>query len=165
MRVPVARVGLLLLVAVLSGCGYRWGAPWREDIRTVYVDMAGSKSFRREMEFKLTEALKKRIAVETPYRLAAKEKADTILQTEVLGEQQAAFAPDFRSRLPREKQLTLAVRVQWKDVRTGRILADHPAVLQSADYLVGAGEPEDLAQERAIDRLAARIVSMLYEDW
>jgi hypothetical protein len=165
MRRAAALIGLLLAAGLAGGCGYRWGGPWRNDIRTVYVDMAGSKEFRRELEFKLTEALKKRIAIETPYRLAAKEKADTILQTEVLGEQQAAFAPDFRSRLPREKQLTLAVRVQWKDVRTGRVLADQPAVLQSADYLVAAGEPEALAQERAIDRLAARIVALMYEDW
>ncbi len=57
------------------------------------------------------------------------------------------------------------MRVQWKDVRTGRILVDHPALLQAVDYLPVAGEPEKLAQERAIDRLAQRIVALMYEDW
>jgi hypothetical protein len=155
----------LLFVGLTAGCGYRAGGPYRSDIRTVYVDMAGSKEFRRDLEFTLTEAIKKRIGTDTPYRLAGREKADTILVTEVLEERQAAFAPDFRSRQPREKQLTLAVRVQWKDVRTGRILVDHPALLQAVDYLAPTGETERLAQERAIDRLAGRIVAMMYEDW
>jgi hypothetical protein len=159
-------VSTLLLVSSLAiGCGYRAGGPYRTDIHTVYVEMAGSKEFRRDLEFTLTEAIKKRIGTDTPYRLAAREKADTILETEVLEERQAAFTPDFRSRQPREKQLTLAVRVQWKDVRTGRILVDHPALLQAADYLTPTGETEKLAQERVIDRLAAKIVAMMYEDW
>jgi hypothetical protein len=156
---------LSLATGTLAGCGYRAGGPYRTDVRTVYVDMAGSKDFRRDLEFTLTEALKKRIGMDTPFRLAPREKADTILMTEVLEERQAAFAPDFKSRQPRDEQLTLAVHVQWKDVRTGRILVDHPALLQAVDYLPAAGEPEKLARERAIDRLAQRIVALMYEDW
>ena len=86
----------LIALCGLAGCGYRAGGPYRSDVRTVYVDTAGSKEFRRDLEFTLTEALKKRIATDTPYRVAAREKADTILTTEVLEERQSAFAPDFR---------------------------------------------------------------------
>lgn len=155
---------MLALLAV-PGCGYRAGGPFRSEIRTVYVEMFGSKEFRRDLEFLLTEAVKKRIATDTPYRLANRQDADTILMAEVLEERQAALAPDFRSRQPREQQATMAVRVQWKDVRTGRVLVDQPVMLQAADYLPPAGESERLAQERAADRMAARIVAALYEDW
>ncbi len=124
----------------LAGCGYRAGGPYRSEVRTVYVDMAGSKEFRRDLEFTLTEALKKRIATDTPYKVAPREKADTILTTEVLEERQSAFAPDFQSRQPREKTLTLAVRVQLKDVRTGRELVK-PVLVHSKDYLPPAGSP------------------------
>lgn len=157
-------IGVLALIGP-AGCGYRAGGPFRSDIHTVYVDMAGSKEFRRDLEFMLTEAVKKRIATDTPYRLADRKNADTILKAEVLEQRQAAFAPDFHSRQPRDKQLTLAVRVQWQDVRTGRVLADPPVLLQAVDYLPTAGESEKLAQQRAIDRLAARIVAIMYEDW
>jgi hypothetical protein len=162
---PLTVIALFLIPCAAAGCGYRAGGPYRSDIRTVYVDMAGSKEFRRDLEFTLTEAIKKRIGTDTPYRLAAREKADTILVTEILEERQAALAPDFRSRQPREKQLTLAVRVQWKDVRTGRILVDHPALVQAVDYLAATGETEKFAQERGIDRLAQKIVNLMYEDW
>lgn len=157
-----ATVGLALGAA---GCGYRAGAPYRQDVQTVYVEMFGSKEFRRDIEFKLTEAVKKRIGSDTPYRLAPREKADTILSGQVLEERQAAMAPDFRSRLPREKALTLAVRLQWKDLRTGRMLADLPVQLQTVDYLTPTGETESFAQERAVDGLARQIVAKMYEDW
>ncbi|MBL8880158.1 MAG: LptE family protein [Phycisphaerales bacterium] len=154
----------ILLTGGCIGCGYSAGGPYRPDMKTVYVEMFDSKEFRRDIEFKLTEAIKKRIATDTPYRVVAKEKADTILKGEVLEERQAAFAPDFRSRQPREKQLTLAVRVEWQNVRTGE-LVEKPVILQAADYLPPTGETEAFAQERAIDRLAQRIVAQLYDDW
>lgn len=157
-------IALLAVLGSSIGCGYKAGGPWRSDIRTVYVDMVGSKEFRCDLEFTLTEAIKKHIGTDTPYRLAPRKNADTILEAEVLEERQAAYAPDFQSRQPREKTLTLAVRVQWKDVRTGRVLADQPQ-LQAVDYVPPAGETEKFAQERAIDRLASKIVAMLYEDW
>lgn len=161
-----------LLIAVFAGiaggacgCGYRAGGPYRTDFQTVYVDMFGSREFRRDLEFMLLEAVKKRISMDTPYRLVDGTQADTVLVAEVREERQTAFAPDFRTREPRDKTLTLVVQVQWKDVRTGRILVDHPAIIQAVDYLPTAGESERLAQERAIDRLAARIVATMYEAW
>ena len=165
MRTRAAVIGLLAAAVILPGCGYRAGGPYRPNIETVYVEMFASKEFRRDLEFTLTEAVKKRINLDTPYRLAAREKADTILTGEVLEERQAAFAPDYRSKLPREKQLTLAVRVQWKDSRNGRVLVDQSVELQATDYLTPTGETEALAQEQAIDRLASKIVARMYDDW
>lgn len=162
-RLPL--IGLTLILLTATGCGYRAGGPYRSDIRTVYVEMFASKEFRRDIEFSLTEAVKKRIGSDTPYRLASRDQADTILIGEVLEERQAAFAPDFESRQPREKQLTLAVRLQWKDARTGRLLVDQPVQLQAVDYLVPTGETEQFAQRRAVDKLARQIVARLYEEW
>lgn len=158
-------IGFLVALSLVGGCGYKAGGPYRTDIETIHVEMFGSKEFRRDLEFMLTEAVKKRIAADTPYRLAPREKADTILSGQVLEERQAAFAPDFQSRQPREKQLTLAVRLQWKDLRSGRLLVDLPVQLQAADYLTPTGETERFAQERAVDSMARQIVAKLYEDW
>ena len=158
-------ISIVVLLVVLPGCGYKAGGPYRTDIQTVYVEMFGSREFRRDLEFMLTEAVEKRIGADTPYRLAAREKADTILTGEVLEERQAAWAPDFLSRQPREKQLTLAVKLQWRDVRTGKLLADVPVQLQTVDYLTPTGETEKFAQERAVDGLARQIVAKMYEDW
>ena len=158
-------LGSLAALCGLTGCGYSSGELFRTDVETVHVEIFESREFRRDLEFILTEAVKKRIATDTPYRLAPKEKADTILRGEVLEERQAAFAPDFRSRQPRDKQMTMVVRVQWKDVGTGRLLVDRPLLLQAVDYLPPAGETEKHAEQKAIDRLAARIVAQMYNEW
>lgn len=161
----IAGGALILLTLLLTGCGYRTGELYRPGVDTVHVEIFASREFRRDLEFWLTEAVKKRINTDTPYRLAAREKADTILTGEVLEERQAAFAPDYESRLPREKQLTLAVRIRWKDLRSGKMLVDKPVLLQAADYLPPAGEREAFAQQRSIDLLARRIVAQMYAPW
>jgi len=167
----VSRYGLLiigtlaLIVLGGSGCGYTAGAPFRSGIETVHVEPFGSREFRRNLEDQLTEAVQKQIGRATPYRLAPKSRADTLLTGEVLEVRQAAFAPDPRSRLPREKQMTLAVRVQWKDLRTGKMLLDQPIMLDAADYLPGAGESEKYTQEKVIARLSERIVQAMYDEW
>ncbi len=157
--------GCLVALCGLVGCGYSSDTLFRTDVKTVYVQMFDTREFRRDLEFMLTESIKKRVATDTPYRIAPKEKADTILKGEVLEERQAAFAPGFRSRQPRDMQMTLVVRMEWKDVRTGRMLVDQPLLLQAVDYLPPAGETEKYAQQKGMDRLAARIVAQMYNDW
>lgn len=165
-HLAAAMIGLALLsLPVLTGCGYSSRGLYREDVRSVHVEIFTSREFRRDLEFHLTEAVQKRIGTDTPYRLAPKEKADTILRGQVLEVRQAAFAPDPISRQPRDIQLTLAVRVEWKDQRDGRILLDQPVLLQAVDYLPAPGETEAFAQRKAIDRMAARIVARMYDDW
>jgi hypothetical protein len=154
-----------IALGLLPGCGYKQQGLFRDDIKTVYVEMFATKEFRRDLEFMLTEAVKKRIALNTPYRLASKEKADTILKGEVLEERQAAYAPDPRSRLPREKTASMAIRVQWQDQRSGRMLLDQPVLLEAVDYVPPAGESERFAQDKAMERLARRIVAKMYADW
>lgn len=158
-------VAWLAVLCGLTGCGYGSDKLFRTDVETVHVEMFESREFRRDLEFMLTEAVKKRIGTDTPYRVASKEKADTILTGEVLEERQAAFAPDFRTRQPRDKQMTLVVRVHWEDSRDGRVLLERPLLLQAVDYLPPAGESEEFAQQKGIDRLAARIVAQMYNDW
>jgi hypothetical protein len=154
-----------LAVLTSTGCAYQWGGPFRRDVSTVYVEMFTSREFRRDIEFNLTEAVKKRIGSDTPYRLTDREKADTLLTGEVTEVRQTAFAEDFRTRQPREMQLTLAVRVQWKDLRSGKMLVDVPVQLQAADYLPPTGETDTFALDRAVDGMARQIVARMYEDW
>ena len=165
MRATAFLIGLGALLSTSTGCGYQADAVFRRNIDSVHVEMFGSREFRRNLDYGLTEAVKKRVNMETPYRLTGKAEADTLLRGEVLEERQAAFSQDFDSRLPRETQLTLACRLEWKDLRTGEILLQRPVFLQAADYLRPTGETEAYAQQVVIDKLAARIVEQMYDSW
>lgn len=156
-------LAFVLFVAV--GCGYRSDNLFRANLDSVHVEIFESRTFRRDLEFQLTEAVKKRIGVESPYRLAGPEAADTVLTGEILEQRQASFAPDFLSRQPRDIQMTMIVRVEWKDLRSGEILFNRDLLLQAVDYLPPTGESERYTQQKALDKLASRIVRQMYRDW
>src|SRR6185503_5634240 len=112
------------------GCGYsadrkaifRTENARKQPIRTVAVDVFASHEFRRGLELQLTEAVKKRINADSPYRLANKTYSDTVLTGEVREVKQSTIGRDFRNVLPRETAASIVVSFQWKDLRTGEIL-------------------------------------------
>ncbi len=164
--------GLLFLTS-LAGCGYSADrgdafrtANAREDrIRTVALDIMESREFRRGLELQLTEALAKRIEQETPFRLAKKNRADTILTGEIREVRQATLGRQLDSATPRETAATVVMSFQWKDLRTGEVLVDRPNFVQTVDYVRPLGEDFYHASQRAMDRLAERIVEEMQSDW
>jgi hypothetical protein len=166
---------ILGFVATLlfAGCGYsadrekviRTTNSKSDRIRTVALDIFQTKEFRRDLETQLTEALAKRIEGETPFKLAKKDRADTILTGEIIEVRQATIGRDFQTVTPRETAATVIVSFQWKDLRTGEVLMDRPRFVQTVDYVKPLGEDFYHASQRAMDRLAERIVEQMESDW
>jgi len=150
----------------LTGCsGYTTGRPFPQHVRSVYVEMFDSKEFRRGIEFRLTEAVRKQLEMDTPYMNSARERADTILSGEVIEFRQAAFAGDFRTDLPREIGGVLIVSYRWKDQRTGKILSENPRLLYQVDRVPTVGETEFYALDLAVDGMARQIVNSMETAW
>jgi len=158
--------GLAVLAAgAVGGCGYGTKRPFPDSVSTVYVDMFQSKEFRRGIEFRLTEAVRKRIDMDTDYRNAPRAQAHSILTGEVKEFRQSAFADDFRTDLPREMVGQLVVSYRWKDVRSGKILAENPNLVQECNYVRSLNETEFEGLGKAIDDLAERIVEGMESSW
>jgi len=154
------------------GCGYTLGNNFSGQWRTVDVPIFANETFRRGIEFQLTEAVQKEITRRTPYRLATGNNADTRLtgrivdaKKDVLGE--TAFDD------PRELQVSLMVRVTWDDLRTGQVLATHELPLQPIDVPLAAqsefapeiGQSLATANQDAVQQMAKRIVNMMEMPW
>jgi hypothetical protein len=161
-------------VVTLNGCGYstdrtaviRTQNANGDKIRTVAVDVFESREFRRGLELQLTEALAKRIEAETPFKLAKKDRADTLLTGEVREVRQSTIGRDFQSVKPRETAATYVVSFQWKDLRTGEVLVDRPNFVQTVDYIRPLNEDFYHASQRAMDRLAERMIEQMdTADW
>ena len=101
---------LAMCAGALSGCGYSMRRPFPPDIATVHVEMFHSKEFRRELEFRLTEALVKRIEMDTPCRIAPIQTADALLTGEVVKVENRTLGDDFDLDLPREIGATVVIR-------------------------------------------------------
>ena len=172
-RLNTIRAGLVVLSAV-TGCGYttdrsavmRTKNSKDERIRTVAVDVFGSREFRRGLELQLTEAVQKRLESEGPFKLAKKERADTLLTGEIREVRQATIGRDFRQVRPRETTDTIVVSFVWKDLRTGEVLVERPNFVQTVDYIRPIGENFYHASQRQMDRLAERIIEQMEtSDW
>lgn len=160
---------LLVLAAscVLSvtGCGYSTVRPFRTDIRSIHVEMLHSKEFRRELEFRLTEALIKRIEMDTPYRVESRQKADTLLSGELIAVQNRSLGDDFDLDLPREIGSSVVVRFRWQDMRTGEILLERPRFVYQTSYIPPVGETFSDGMLRALEGMAEEIVEAMEADW
>lgn len=167
-------VTLLAAGLVAAGCGYtsdrnqvfRTTNSNKDRVRTVALDIFESREFRRGLELQLTEALAKEIESKTPFKLAKKDRADTALTGRIFEVRQGTIGRDFAQVRPRETAATVVVSFQWKDLRTGEVLVDRPRFVQTVEYIRPVGEGFRHAMQRAMDKLAERIVeTMESDDW
>ncbi|MGB0717259.1 MAG: LPS assembly lipoprotein LptE [Phycisphaerae bacterium] len=165
MRFRIMVVCLAGMTAVLSGCGYSTKRPFSTDIDTIHVEMFESKDFRRELEFRLTESLVKRIEMDTPYRIASKLKADALLSGEILEVYNRTFGDDRGTGRPREIGATVIVRYRMQDMRNGDVLVEYPRFIYQTSFIPPVGETFTDAMTRAMDGMAQRIVETMEVAW
>jgi len=139
--------------------------PFPTDIQTVCVEMLHSKEFRREIEIELTEALVKRIEMDTPYRIAPCDRADSAISGEIIEVQQRTIGTDFDTDLPREIGATIVMSWRWKDLRTGEMLRERGRFLYTTTYIPPVGETFETGMTRGLDGMAERIVEAMEKSW
>jgi hypothetical protein len=160
-------------VFVLAGCnddpnmGYTMADQYRSGISSVHVPMwdRGRDVYRRDLEFRLTEAVVKEIQTSTKYRIAEKADADTMLSGEVVLVTQTvmAFNPDTGN--PYEQEIMLTIAFRWQDLRTGEILAEEKNLQISSTYIQDFNEDFFQGSQDVIDRAARRIVEHMEAPW
>ena len=168
MKFRAIRLVIVLLTAaaaVTSGCGYSTKRPFSTDIQSIHVEMFQSKEFRRELEFRLTEAIVKRIEMDTPYRIAPRRTADALMTGEILSVDNRTFGDDFDADLPREIGSTIVVRFRLQDMRTGEILAQRRRFVYQTSYIPPVGETFDQGMTRGLEGLAEKMIESIESEW
>lgn len=163
-------LGLTLAAAlaalVAGGCGYSAEPLHRSDVRTVSVNIFASKEFRRELEFDLSRALVKTLEMRTHYKVVHDPKrADSEIRGEIVLLNAPVLTDNVRTDNPSEVEVTLVCWFEWKDLRTGQILARKDDLTASGTYAVAVGETQDSATSDAVARLARRIVEAMEKPW
>ncbi len=165
-----ARFALLLLLVAASvflpGCGYTTKTTFRDDVRTVAVPIFTNRTFYRNLEFDVTEALTKEIELRTPYKVVSQDRADTVIKGTVV-----RMNPNLRSvrrqgGLPQELEARLVVDFEWID-RNGAVIRQRQGLQAVHPYVPAkpAGELYEVAQHGAAQRMAKSIVDALRGDW
>ena len=151
----------------MAGCGGGYQNSWLypEQVQTVYVEMFDTTSFRRGHEYVLTDAICKRIEAQTPYKIVSdRNVADSVLSGQ-LGIRSSVLATDRYSARPIEQETLVNVRVTWKDLKTGRLLIDGEKVYASSSYSDPLGQTFEYSVNRAVNKVAVRVVELMETPW
>lgn len=160
----LALVGAFILS--LGGCqGYQNSWPYPTEVRTVYVEMFDTTSFRRGHEFTLTDAICKRIEAQTPYKIVSDRNiADSVLSGK-LGLGTGVLATDYYSARPIESETIVSVNVTWKDLNTGSLLIEDKAVFASTSYSERLGQTFEYSVDQAVNKAAVKVVELMETSW
>lgn len=145
--------------------GYEWHSLYRQDVRTVAVPIFTNKSFVRGVEFQLSKAVVNYLEASTPYKVVDRNDADTILEGEITAVSGGMISADRNTALPQEEMITISVNFVWKDLRSGRILAQKKGFAQSTMYYPTLGEGVYVGEQTNVEKLAMGIVQQLQADW
>jgi hypothetical protein len=145
--------------------GYQWRSLYRDDVKTVAVPIFQNRSFRRGVEFQLSKAIAGHLEATTPYKVAPRERADTILEGEISDIAIRTVSEDSRVAVPQEQLYIVRVNFTWKDLRTGKILAQRRRFEQSSTFYPTLGEGQFVGAQANVERLALAIVQELQADW
>jgi hypothetical protein len=147
------------------GSGYQWRSLYREDVKTVAVPIFQNKSFRRGVEFSLTKAVVNEIEARSPYKVAPRERADTILEGEIIDIRLQNVSNDSTLAVPQEQLYVVTIDFIWKDLRNGRILVERRNFQQTNTFYPTLGEGEFVGSQVNAEKLAGGIVEEMQSNW
>ena len=175
----LAPAALAAVVVMPAGCAsYRFGnnTLYASNVRTVFVPMIQSDSFRTtpsvDIGERLTEAVCKEIEKRTPFKVVGSAAgADSTLSGRIVADtkRMVVESPTDQSRMV---ELNYQALVEWAD-RGGTVIASGEVPLPAAQVDVGQaaaivpefGRSVASAQQEAIVKLAQQIVGLMEEPW
>ncbi len=158
-------LALMLLVVLPAGCGYTMKSIYPAGIQTIAVPIWKNNTFRRGLEFRLTEAIDKNIESRTPYRLAPINQAQTELTGTIVSVTEGVLSNSFTTNLPQETQITLVVDFTWRNLHNGAVLSRRVNFAASSTEIPQIGQQLPDAEQMAVERMAKAVVNQMQKSW
>jgi len=154
----------------LCGCdgvaGYSNESLFPQNVETVRLEMFDNQTFRRGVEYELSDALSKRIEADTPYKIVTDtDRADTVISGQIVSIEEMALSADREIGTVLESEVVLRAVVHWKNLRTGQLMIDHRTVDASATYSAYQMQDFKYASTLAANNLARKIVELMEGGW
>jgi len=169
------KLALILALGVLGitfgGCGksqqgYSNQFLYPDNVESVYVEMFQNDTFRRGLEYELTDALAKRIEAETPYKIISdRDLADTVISGKIIDWDNDVLAYERQTGRPLEEQAEVVAVVNWKNLKTGQLMISEKRVSDSMTFSEWLNQSFNYASVVAANRLAERIVEQMQTKW
>jgi hypothetical protein len=154
----------------IGGCteitGYSDASLYREDVSSICLEMFDNQSFRRGVEYELSDALAKRIEADTPYKVVSDaDRADTVMSGRIVRIDEAALSLERELGYALEKEVRIKAVVSWKNLQTGEMLIDNESATGSGSYSEFQQQDFGYASVVAANKLAQEIVELMEKSW
>lgn len=165
------------LLVLLTGCGYssgssgdatksyQWKSLYRPGIKTVAISVFTSREFDRYDEIRFTQAVAKQLEAYTPYKIASRDVADTVLEGQIRSIRRTTQSNSRTGGVPQEQLFDLTVDFTWKDLRNGKIITSRTVFDQTTAYYPTLGEGAFVGSQTAAEKLALAVVQQMEGDW
>jgi len=154
----------------LCGCagmaGYSNESLFPQNVESVRLEMFDNQTFRRGVEYQLSDALSKRIEADTPYKIVTDaDRADTVISGQIVSIEELALSTDREIGTVLESEVLLRAVVHRKNLKTGQLMIDHRTVSASASYSQYQMQDFTYASTLAANNLARKIVELMESGW
>ena len=161
---------LVYFTLSFCGCaelnGYSNESMFPQEVDSICLEMFDNQTFRRGAEYELSDALSKRIEVETPYKIvSSRDRADTVITGQIVSIGELALSTERETGRVLEKEVELQALVNWKNLKTGELLIDNESVSASASYSEYQQQDFKYASTLAANNLARKIVELMEKKW
>jgi hypothetical protein len=154
----------------ICGCtqlsGYSNESLFPQDVDSICLEMFDNQTFRRGVEYELSDALSKRIEAETPYKIVSNsDRADTVMSGQITSIGELALSSERETGRTLEKELKIRAIVSWKNLKTGELIIENVPVSASASYSQYQQQDFKYASSLAANNLARNIVELMEIKW
>lgn len=163
----------ILMVSLLSGCGYTQRATLPNNIRTIAVPTFEDKippqeryTYRQGLEIELTNAIRDRFIFDGNLKVVDESEADAVLEGSILSyKQEGVRFNDLES--VEEYRLFLVVSFKLVDQRTKKVLISEPNFSGRTEYFAQRNTPTSrrTSASDTVQDLARNIVDRIVEEW
>jgi hypothetical protein len=161
---------VLGFVLLAGGCGastgYTNASLFPSDVNNVYLEMFDNRSFRRGIEFTLTDALAKRIEVDTPYKIVSdRDRADSVMSGQIVTSGESILTIERDTGRVLETEVILTAVVNWKNMKDGKLMINSRTVTATTSF--SEFQRQDFAYGAAVaaNKLAQTIVELMKNPW
>jgi hypothetical protein len=146
--------------------GYYNSSLYPQDVRSVCLEMFDVQSFRRGVEYELSDALAKRIEADTPYKIiSSPDRADTVMTGKIESISSSVLSIEREGGQALENEVELRVVINWENLKTGELLIDNELVIARATYSGFQNQTFSYASGVAANNLAQRVVELMQKKW
>ncbi len=162
-----------LVVLAAAGCASDPARGWSAvrsfptGVRTVAVPIIDNDTFVRGIEFDLTDALIKEIQARTPYTVASRSRADSVLLAHIREVELRELSKSTLTGLGEEMLVSVTIDFEWRDATTDAVLVARESFTGQKLFVPSrpSGERIELGRFAVVQQLARDLVHEMRAAW